>query len=192
MKLHLNNNLSYAALWLAAAVLALALAFASPNEAAVMGRLPAYLSHTLTKQPLALPSGLPSDRTLALITFQKEQRAQAESWVKGLKLQDDASISWVRMPVITDPGNARGRDEVETRLLKHYPMASERARLVPVFTDRAEFARAAALSGGANQFHAVVVNREGDVLARVEGQFDEVKAQALRETLRETLQTKGF
>jgi hypothetical protein len=31
--------------------------------------------------------------------------------------------------------------------------------------------------------YAVVVNRQGDVLARVEGQFDPCKAQALRETL---------
>ena len=69
------------------------------------------------------------------------------------------------------------------QLLQHYPSDTERARLVPVFTDRASFARAAGLNG-TDQVYAVVVNRQGDVLARVEGQFDPGKAQTLRETLR--------
>jgi hypothetical protein len=179
----MKSTSSYTFAWLAAAGLALALAFVAPNEASVMGQLPAFMTKTLLHKPVTLPKDLPSDRTLALITFQKGQRAQAESWIQGLNLRNDPSISWMRMPVLNDPGTAKGRSEVESRLLQHYTADTERANLVPIFTDRAHFVRSTGLNG-IDQFYAVVVNRRGDVLARVEGGFSQEKGQALRETLK--------
>ena len=187
MKFILKSLSSYVALWLVAVAMAFALAVAAPNEASIMGHLPDFMLPTLTHRPMAVPGGLPSDRTLALITFQRGQRAQADSWITGLNLNNDSSISWMRMPVLSDPGTAGGRAAAENRLMQNYPEAGQRAKLVPVFTDRADFVRAAGL-GGVQNFYAVVINRQGDVLARVEGEFDANKAQLLRETL----QTGGF
>jgi hypothetical protein len=182
MKIHLNNTPSYVFAWLTAASLAVVLAVASPNDASVMGHLPASMKQTaLTHTSMSMAQGLTADRTLALITFQRGQHAQAESWIQGLNLNNDASIAWLRMPVFNDPGQT-GRSATESRLMQHYPGDSERARLLPVFTDRAVFVRAAGLPG-VDQFYAVVVNRDGEVLARVEGQFDPQKARTLRETL---------
>ncbi len=168
--------------WLGAAGLAVGLALVAPSESGVMGQLPVFMTQTLLHKPVDLPKDLPSDRTLAIITFQKNQRAHAEGWIEGLNLRNDPSISWVRMPVINDPGTPNGRSEVESRLLQHYTADAERANLVPVFTDRARFVRSTGLNG-TDQLYAVVVNRRGDVLARVEGEFSESKAQTLRETL---------
>jgi hypothetical protein len=178
----MNRKVSYLGIWLGTAGLALAMAVAAPNEGNVMGSLPAFMSQTLLRQPLAVPSGLPSDRTLAVITFQRGQHAQAESWIQGLNLRNDPSIAWMRMSVRDDPGTPTGRSDFENALLKHHPAATDRARLVPVFTNRASFVRSAGLNG-TNQVYAVVVNRQGEVLARAEGQFDPDKARALRETL---------
>ncbi len=179
----MKNTSSHTFAWLAAAGLALALAVAAPNDAAVMGQLPAFMTKTLLHKPVKLPEGLPADRTLALITFQKDQRAHAESWIQGLNLRNDSSIAWMRMPVLNDPGTPQGRSDIENRLLQHYTDDKERAKLVPIFTDRASFVRSAGLNG-TDQFYAVVVNRRGDVLARIEGEFSEAKAETLRETLR--------
>jgi hypothetical protein len=179
----MKSNVTYLGAWLLAVGLAFGLAVASPNDSSVMGRLPAFMAQTLLRQPVTVPEGLPSDRTLALITFQRGQHTQVESWIQGMNLRNDPSIAWMRMPVVNDPGTLVGRSAVENRLLKHYPEDTERAKLVPVFTDRASFVRSAGL-GGTDQVYAVVVNRQGEVLARVEGQFDADKAQALRETLR--------
>ncbi len=55
-------------------------------------------------------------------------------------------------------------------------------RVVPVFTNQDEFVRAAGLSS-TDHASVLVLDREGMVLARASGQFDETKAQALRETL---------
>lgn len=181
----MKSNVSYLGAWLAAVGLAFAFAFAAPSESSVMGHMPAFMAQTLLRQPVAVPDGLPSDRTLALITFQRGQHAQVESWIEGLNLRNDPSITWMRMPVVNDPGTLTGRSAVENKLLKHYPADTERAKLVPVFTDRASFVRSAGLSS-VDQVYAVVVNRQGEVLARVEGQFDPGKAQTLRETLRQS------
>ena len=181
--LGMNNPKVYFLVWLAAVLTALALAVASPNDSRVMGQLPALNAQTLMREPIAVPEGLPSDRTLALVTFRAEHKAQAESWIQGLDLENDASIAWVRMPVLNDPGTLIGREAVENRLLQSYPAATERAKLVPVFTDRADFVRSANLNGVA-QSYVLIVNRKGDVLARVEGKFDPDKAQILRETLK--------
>lgn len=178
----MNNPKVYLLAWIAAVVIALALAIASPNESRVMGHLPSVNTQTLTRQSIAVPEGLPSDRTLALVTFRPEHKAQAESWIEGLNLENDASISWVRMPVLNDPGTQAERKAVETRLLQSYPASTERAKLVPIFTNRADFVRSASLNG-VSQSYVLIVNRRGEVLARVEGKFDADKAQILRETL---------
>ena len=71
MKFILKSLSSYVALWLVAVAIAFALAVAAPSEASIMGHLPDFMVPTLTHRPMAVPGGLPSDRTLALITFQR-------------------------------------------------------------------------------------------------------------------------
>lgn len=168
--------------WLVAVVAALLLAVAAPTESSVMGRLPALQARLLDQRPMPLPEGLQSDRTLALISFHRDQRPAVDSWVHGLQLGRDASVRWLRMLVVNDPGDPAGRSAIETQLRERY--AQEQAAVVPVFTDRTAFARSAGLSG-VEQPHAVVLNRHGEVLARVEGAFHPEKARTLRATLQE-------
>ena len=56
---------------------------------------------------------------------------------------------------------------------------------MPIFTDRDQFIRSAGLAG-TDQVYAVVINREGEVLARVGGAFGADKASSLREPLRQS------
>lgn len=177
---------AYIAAWLLAATLAFFLAFSSPTESRVMGHLPTFFSHNLKQQPVALPQGLPSDRTLALITFKRGQRQQVDgwvNWVKNLNQSSPNAVNWMRLTVVNDPGNDGARGEVWTRLLEKYPGDAERANFVPVFTDHASFVQASGVSG-TDQVLALVLNRQGDVLARAEGPFDADKAQSLLETLK--------
>lgn len=169
-------------LWVAAAGLALALAFAAPDEGNVMGRLPSISTKRLDQQPLHLPTQLPAERSLALVAYTKHQREEVQSWVHGMRLESDSAIPWFRLSVLNDPGSESARSEAEKRLLARYPNASERARLVPIFTNRDAFARAAGVSG-TDHAAVLVVDRDGRVLARAEGAFDAAKAQALRETV---------
>ena len=168
--------------WLAAVSAALALAVAAPDESNVMGRLPTLFAKRLDQQPVVLPQQLPAARTLALVAYTREQGDEIDSWIRGLRLDEDASIPWFRMRVLNDPGNESARSAIEDKLLARHPSKTDRSRLVPVFTDREAFVRAAGVSG-AEHASVLVLDREGKVLARAEGVFDEAKAQALRETL---------
>jgi hypothetical protein len=168
--------------WLAAVGGALALAFAAPSESNVMGRLPTLTAKRLDQQRIVLPHSLSADRTLALVAFDQNQRAEIDSWVRGLGLKQDPTISWFKMPVLNDPGDEDARNAIEIRLLARHPSEHARSRLVPVFTNRDAFIRAAGLSG-ADHASVLILNREGKVLARAEGRYDERKAMALRETL---------
>jgi hypothetical protein len=168
--------------WFFAVLAAVLFAVAAPTESSVMGRLPNLHARQLDQRPLALPEGLDADRTLALISFHRDQRPAVDSWIDGLQLGGDASVRWLRMLVVNDPGDAAERGMIENRLRERY--AQEKAAVVPVFTDRAAFARSTGLSG-VEQPHVVVLNRRGEVLARVEGPFDAEKARALRATLGE-------
>jgi hypothetical protein len=168
--------------WLAAVTAAFVLAVAAPSESNVMGRLPAVTAKRLDQQRIVLPQGLSADRTLALVAFNRNQRAEIDSWILGLGLDRDSNIPWIRMPVLNDPGNDDARTAIENRLLARHTGEDARSRLVPVFTNREAFIRAAEISG-TEHASILVLNREGKILARVEGLFDQDKARALRETL---------
>jgi hypothetical protein len=168
--------------WLAAACGALALALVAPSESNVMGRLPDLTAKRLDQQRIVLPHGLSPGRTLALVAFHPNQRSEIDSWVKGLGLKQDPTISWFKMPVMNDPGTEDARSAIEIKLLERHTSERSRSRFVPVFTDRDAFIRAAGLSG-ADHASVLILNREGKVLARAEGRYDERKALVLRETL---------
>ncbi len=168
--------------WLAAATGALMLAGVAPSETDVMGRLPALTVKRVDQQRVVLPQGFSADRSLVLVGFGREQHEEIDSWIKGLRLDQDSTISWFKMPVLNDPGDEDARSAIENRMLARLPTDQARSRLVPVFTNRDAFIRAAGLSG-AQHASVLVLDREGKVLARAEGRFDPDKAQALRATL---------
>ena len=166
--------------WFVVVVLAVVLAVATPRVSGVMGRLPAVIGKPLELKPAAVKRE--DDRILALITFNKSQRQEAESWIRGLKLQNEQSISWIRMPVVDDAGDPTRRAEAEGRLMAHYTSVQERSNLQPMFVNRDTFVKSTGIVD-TNQAHVFVINRNGDVLARVAGGFDDGKAQIVREML---------
>src|SRR5215211_1091362 len=78
--------------WLAAVTAALMLAIAAPNESSVMGRLPELTVKRLDQQRIVLPRALTADRTLALVAYSKAQREEIQSWIQGLRLDQDSTI----------------------------------------------------------------------------------------------------
>ena len=121
------------------------------------------------------------ERLVLIVTFSREHRAAAESWIRGLKL-DNPAVAWVRMPVIDDPGVPAMRLQAEGRILARYASASERENLLPLVTNRALFVDATGLPD-TRQAHVLVINRSGEVLARVAGAYDEEKAAIVRGTV---------
>ena len=169
--------------WVAAAGAAMGLAVAAPHENWVLGKVPTIFAERLDRTPVQLPQELPSGRTLALVVFQPgQQREEARSWIEGLQLNRDPSIAWLKMPVLNDPGDETQRRGILQRLLDKHQGPDERARMVPLFTNRDAFVRSTGLEN-ADHASVLVLDRQGNVLARAQGPFHPEKAQALREAL---------
>lgn len=168
--------------WVAAIAAAVALALVAPHERLVLGKVPPVNAKRADQTHVALPQGLPSDRTLAVVVFNRAQRDEAQSWVDGLRLHQDRDISWVRLGVINDPGDETKRREIEQRLMQRNPQLADPSRTVRVFTDKEAFVKALGLDS-ADHASVVVIDREGNVLARAQGAFDEAKGHALRQTV---------
>jgi hypothetical protein len=168
--------------WALAAVGAAGLAVATPDEGSMLGKLPSLTAKRLDQTAIQLPDQLPSGRTLALVAFKGSQRGEVQSWIDGLRLHQEPRIAWLKLPVLNDPGDDKERRGIERRLLERHTTDADRARLVPLFTNRDAFVRAAGLAD-AEHASVLVLDRRGNVLARAQGPFHPHKAQALRETV---------
>ena len=169
--------------WVAAIGAALALAVAAPTESVLLGKLPSFTAKRMHDQaPVAIPQQLPSARTLAIVAFKNSQQQEAQGWVDGLRLNEDPTIAWVRIPVFSDRNDEAQRRTKEALLLARYPTEQDRVRMMAVVTDKDAFVRAAGLTS-TDHVSVLVLDRNGNVLAKAQGPYDEAKAQALRQTV---------
>ncbi len=173
-------------LWATIASAAVLLAFATPAGQTVLGRVPHLIGVDLNKKPMRIPAGLTAERTLVLVSFQRGHGKDIDTWISGMSLREGGAVQYVRMPVLDDPGHLDGRSAVETRLQARVPDAQERSKVVPVFTDQQAFLRSVGLSSP-EHISALVLNRSGEVLARVEGPFSLEKKELIEGALKATL-----
>ncbi len=172
---------TYPLTWILVVLLAIVLAFAGPRPHPALGRLPADIGEKLGKVPAAAVRE--DDRMIMVLTFRRDQRQAAENWIRGLRLHEHA-VAWVRMPVVDDPGEPALRAEAEGRLLARYAGPGERNNLLPLITNRAVFVQSTGLRD-TSQASVLVINRRGDVLARVVGEYDTDKAAVVMDTVRQ-------
>ena len=165
-----------AALWVGAVAVASGLMLLAPSERQVMGQLPPLAAKAHDQRSVDLPRQLPADRTLALIVFGKEQKSEAHRWIDGLGLRRDASIPWLQMRVLPPQS---------TIPVSHHalPAGTPPERLLSVSTDAGVLAQSMALPDTGHT-EVVVIDRDGQILAKAQGPFDEVKARTLLEALR--------
>lgn len=169
--------------WVGVVCAAVALAFAAPHEAGILGRLPGQVGSFLGQR--AEPVAVQGDpRLLVLVSFHRDHRKDVDSWIEGLSLHQERGIDWVRMPVIHDPGDPAQRAAVESRLLARYVAPRDRERLVPVFMDIGTFLRSTGLPDE-QRAYTLVIRRSGEVLARIPGAFDPDKGQQVQEILQD-------
>lgn len=166
--------------WLVVVVVAVLLALATPRGIGTLGHLPTGIGKSLAHK--AGHSDDDERPMMVLVSFHKHHKSDADSWVEGLALHQNRAISWIRMPVMDDPGDVALRAAKQERVHARYQAEQERSRLLPVFTDRPAFMQATGLPN-AEHMVVLVLNRSGDVLARVAGPYDEDKARIVRDTL---------
>ncbi|ROR20821.1 hypothetical protein EC845_2690 [Comamonas sp. BIGb0124] len=168
--------------WMLTVGAAIGLTLLAPTGLSVLGHLPRVAASDLNKRQLAFPEDLAADRTLVFVTFMRGQNVDVDHWVEGMGLKESSAVAWMRLRVF-DTASNRNRDDIESKLQATYTTPDARASVVPLFTDRDAFARSLGLPTQ-KHVYAVVINREGHVLARAEGLYSREKADALLERLK--------
>jgi hypothetical protein len=178
------TSLGSVAMWVGATSAAVGLGLVAPSESGLMGQLPPLAAKARDQRSLVLPQELPAERTLALLVFKQDQKEEARSWIDGMGLRKDPSIPWLKMRVVpAEAGPVALTMESSAHAARTMPAGLRPDRLLSVSTDTSRLVQAMGLF---NTDHAqvVVLGRDGQVLAKAQGAFDEDKARALLETLR--------
>ncbi|MBE2268806.1 MAG: hypothetical protein IAE80_11290 [Anaerolinea sp.] len=151
---------------------------------------PTVTGSNLDGQRISLPNGLAGEFNLLVITFQQRHSPQVEAWVSHfsalcsryydlrcyvlptiqnlLTLQRDFADAWVRSG--SDDGNRR-------------------QTTIPLYVDINDFNRALDIPTVSNVY-CLLIDREGEVLWRVQGAYDPLKVRRLLHVLNHRCQRR--
>jgi hypothetical protein len=142
-----------------------------------LGKMPSIKTETLAERELTLPQELPGEKSLVFMAFEREQQKNVDTWINGMKLTDSA-IPWIETPVI-NPQNRFFRAFINGGMRRGITDQKSRERTITLYTDRNALLKAMGLPEITSVIYAVVVDRAGNVLASVEGDFTVEKANSL-------------
>ena len=155
-------------------------------------RFPAVVGRTLLGVELALPGELPADRTLAVVAFKQWHQAVVDRWIARavaagvppttLGETGPIPVAVVEVPVLStqwrsvrrfiDGGMAAGIGDPDVL-----------ARTITVYTNVPVFQRSLAIAGS-DDVHALVVTRDGAIVARGHGDPDDASWDVIASALR--------
>jgi hypothetical protein len=146
-------------------------------------RFPQVAAVDLAKRPVTLPRDFLGQRNLVLIAFQRQQQKDVDTWLKHLKQFEDAdpALRCYELPVIARV-NPVARWFIENGMRGGISSQQQREHTITLYLDKGPF-RAALGIADENQIHVLLLDRDGSILWRAEGIFDEKKAISLKEAL---------
>lgn len=139
---------------------------------------PRVAGRSLDGVDIALPVDLPAPRTLCLVAFRQWHQGCVDRWIEraeaagvpgspmDMNPEDDRCV--VEIPVIGTQWRL-GRRFIDGGMATSIRVPRVLARTITVYTDVAAFQRALGIRDSAD-VHALVVTREGEVLARATGE----------------------
>ncbi len=146
---------------------------------------PSVKASNLEKRDVNLPADFEGDRNLLLVAFEREQQKDVDTWLRKMKRFEelDPGFHYYELPTIQRP-NALTRWFIDTGMRRGIPDRKARERTITLYLDRKPFCDALLITDQ-KKIYAFLVNREGRVLWRSEGVFDEIKGASLRSALGE-------
>jgi len=140
-------------------------------------RFPIVSARSLLGVELALPHGFPAERTLAVVAFRQWHQARVDRWIaravadgvpptpRGLTGVLPAAV--VELPVLATKWRPVRRF-IDGGMTAGIGDPDVLARTITIYTDVGRFQRSLAIQGG-EEVHALVVTRDGTILARGAG-----------------------
>ncbi len=140
-------------------------------------RFPTVTGRSLLGVELALPQDFPAERTLAVVAFRQWHQARVDRWIaravadgvpptpRGLTGIVPAAV--VELPVLATAWRPVRRF-IDGGMTAGIGDPDVLARTITIYTDVGGFQRSLAIRGG-EEVHALVVTRDGTILARAAG-----------------------
>jgi hypothetical protein len=163
----------------------------APTPEGTARQFPLVVARTLLGEELTLPGDLPAARTLAVVAFRQWQQGCVDRWIaeaveagvpatpRSAPQPMDTAV--VELPVLSTRWRPVRRfiDGGMTSGIGHPDVL---ARTATVYTDVGAFQRALGIPGS-DEVHALVVTRDGAILARAHGEPTEESWAPLRAAL---------
>ena len=158
---------------------------ATPPENSPAAHFPSVNASNLERRDFNLPAGFEGERNLLLVAFEREQQKDVDTWLREMKRFEelDPGFHYYELPTIQRP-NAFMRWFIDAGMRHGIPDRKARERTITLYLEKRPFLDALMITNQ-KKIYAFLVDREGKVLWRSEGVFDESKGASLRNALGE-------
>ncbi len=153
-------------------------------ESSAGGHFPSVKASNLEKRDFNLPADFEGERNLLLVAFEREQQKDVDTWLREMKRFEeiDPGFHYYELPTIQRP-NAFMRWFIDTGMRHGIADRKARERTITLYLEKKPFLDSLLITDQ-KKIYAFLVDREGKVLWRSEGVFDETKGASLRSALR--------
>jgi hypothetical protein len=157
-------------------------------ESSAGEHFPSVKASNLEKRDFNLPADFEGERNLLLVAFEREQQKDVDTWLREMKRFEeiDPGFHYYELPTIQRP-NAFMRWFIDTGMRHGIPDRKARERTITLYLEKKPFLDSLLITDE-KKVYAFLVDRQGKVLWRSEGVFDETKGASLRSALRERRQ----
>jgi len=144
---------------------------------------PELQSSNLQGRLFHMPGDFEGARNLLLIAFERHQQSNLDTWLHEMKRFEeiDPQFRYYELPTISRM-NPVTRWFINSGMRRGIPDKKARERTITLYIDKKPFENALEIHSE-KTVYAILVDREGNVLWRADGDFDEAKGESLRRYL---------
>jgi hypothetical protein len=150
------------------------------------GRFPVIEAETLRGRRLRLPDQLKGERNLLLVAYEREQQADIDTWLTVLETMADSIPAFAYYELPTIGSNFKFmRAVIDGGMKQGIPDRVQRDRTITLYLD-VDWFRKQIGTAAEPGIAALLVDREGLIVARWYGRYEEAAGTALRAALAAT------
>lgn len=149
-----------------------------------MNEFPVVTGVNLLREKVMLPEGLEGEKNVLLIAFQQWQQGLIDTWLPFLEEAERMTIGlrYYELPTIQKLG-VLSRTFINEGMRAGIRDAATRARTITLYLDKEEFRSALGLPDEST-IYLLLVDRQGRILWRAQGEFTPEKGESLIAALR--------
>jgi hypothetical protein len=150
------------------------------------GKIPAMTGIDLLGEDRPIPDSFKGELNIVTFAFEREQQANVDTWIPSAEALVDEidGLDFYEIPLIYEM-NPVMRGWVNNGMRSGIPGERARERTITVYTDRDEFLNMMDMT--TETIYTLLVNREGSILWREEGDMTDEKLASLKQAIADNL-----